>query len=253
MRRTLMSRLRWLVVVGAAALVLGIGVWLVLSDSAVYRFVVRLHEDQALFKDMLSRWGLLAPIVFIVIQALQVVMSPIPGEVTGLLGGFAFGLWPGFFYSIAGLTAGSILAFWIGRWLGARFVRRWMSQRLWNQVGFIVEAEGAILCFIIYLIPGFPKDVVCFLFGISPISFWIFAVASTLGRVPGTWALAAQGAKAATGHYVEVILIAALAAAVAMPLYYYRARVVSWFRGRPRQGGRAPETADGGPTERVQD
>jgi len=68
-------------------------------------------------------------------------------------------------------------------------------------MGFLVEAEGAILCFIIYLIyliPGLPKDIVCYLFGVSPMPFWVFAVVSTLGRMPGTWALS-QGAKAAAG------------------------------------------------------
>ncbi len=63
-----------------------------------------------------------------------------------------------------------------------------------GQDGVIVEAEGAILCFIIYLIPGLPKDMVCYLFGISPMPLWVFTLVSTLGRILGTWVLSAQGA-----------------------------------------------------------
>ena len=74
-----------------------------------------------------------------------------------------------------------------------------MAPQVWERMGFLVEAEGAILCFIIYLIPGLPKDIVCYLFGVSPMPFWVFAVVSTLGRMPGTWALSAQGSKAAAG------------------------------------------------------
>ncbi len=48
-------------------------------------------------------------------------------------------------------------------------------------MNFIIEAEGAILCFILYLIPGFPKDIISYLFGISPMPFWVFAVVSTVG------------------------------------------------------------------------
>ena len=89
---------------------------------------------------------------------------------------------------------GSVVAFWIGRWLGEHYVRNLVSKETWDKLGFIVEAEGAILCFIIYLIPGLPKDIICYLFGISPMPLWVFAVVSGLGRIPGTWVLSAQGA-----------------------------------------------------------
>ena len=99
-------------------------------------------------------------------------------------------------------------------------------------MGFIVEAEGAILCFIIYLIPGLPKDMACYLFGMSPLPLWVFTLVSTLGRIPGTWVLSAQGAQTAAGNYLHVILLTAIVVAVALPLYSYRNRIVSWFRGR---------------------
>ena len=174
----------------------------------------------------------MAPVIFVGLQALQVIIAPIPGEVTGILGGFLFGQWLGLIYSTIGLTVGSVAAFAVGRWLGAHYVRTLVSQETWEKMGFIVEAEGTILCFIIYLIPGLPKDMVCYLFGISPMPLWIFALVSTLGRIPGTWLLSAQGAHTAAGDYLQVILLTATAVALALPLYYYRNRIVSWFRGR---------------------
>jgi len=173
--------------------------------------------------------------VFIAIQALQVVLAPVPGEVTGFLGGYVFGEWLGFVYSSVGLSLGSMLAFGVGRWLGAPFVRRVVQPQIWKRLGFIVEAEGAILCFVVYLIPGFPKDIVCYLFGLSPMPFWLFAMLSSLGRMPGTWVLSTQGAKTASGQYVEIALVTAAVAAVAIPLYYYRDRILSRFRGRTQR------------------
>ena len=111
-------------------------------------------------------------------------------------------------------------------------MRNLVSEETWNKLGFIVEAEGTILCFIIYLIPGIPKDIVCYLFGISPMPFWVFAVASTLGRIPGTWVLSAEGSHTASGNYLEVILLTAVVVAVVIPLYYYRNRIVERFRRR---------------------
>ena len=195
--------------------------------------------DKLYLKQTLREWGILAPVFFIVLQALQVILSPIPGEATGFLGGYLFGESLGLLYSSIGLTLGSVGAFAIGRWLGAHYVKNLVSKETWDRLGFIVEAEGAILCFIVYLIPGLPKDIVCYLFGISPMPLWVFALVSGLGRIPGTWVLSAQGAHTATGNYIHAILITAVAVAVALPLYYYRHRIMIWFHGKARPRRRA--------------
>ncbi len=220
------ARYRWLIWACVAIVLVGVGVWLIHSGHPTARYVLRLYRNKVFMREMLNQWGVLAPLVFIVIQALQVVIAPIPGEVTGLLGGFVFGQWLGFVYSTVGLTSGSLLAFWVGRQIGAPLVRRLVNPETWARMGFIVEAEGAVLCFIIYLIPGLPKDIVCYLFGLSPMPFSIFAVVSTLGRMPGTWFLSAQGAKVAAGQYIQLALLSAIVAAVAIPLYYYRDRIM---------------------------
>ncbi len=183
-------------------------------------------------KDTLRQWGIVAPAMLITLQALQVVVAPIPGEFTGILGGFLFGEWLGLIYSTIGLTLGSVAAFGLGRWLGARYVRRRVSPQTWDKMSFIVEAEGSILCLIVYLIPGVPKDMACYLFGMSPMPFWVFTLISTLGRIPGTWVVSAQGAHAAAGNYLHVLLLTAIVVAVALPLYCYRQRVLGWSRSR---------------------
>ena len=247
----LTTRTKWALVLAVTLGVCAYLAWLVLTDAPAYRFTYRLFHDNQYMKDKLVEWGAAAPIIFILIQSLQVVIAPIPGEVTGILGGFVFGQWMGLVYSTIGLTVGSLLAFALGRWLGDAYVRNLVSEETWNKLGFIVEAEGTILCFIIYLIPGLPKDIVCYLFGLSPMPFWVFAVVSTLGRIPGTWVLSAQGAQTATGHYIEVALLTAAVAALAVPAYYYRHRIVAWFEGRSQndevQDGESAQDQGGEP------
>ncbi|HXJ82088.1 MAG TPA: TVP38/TMEM64 family protein [Candidatus Methylomirabilis sp.] len=228
----LIKKYRWAIGGVITVALVGYCVWLVYSDAPSYRFLVRLYVDKKFLKQTLRQWGILAPVLFMLLQALQVIISPIPGEATGFLGGYLFGEWLGLVYSTIGLTFGSVVSFWIGRWLGERYVRKLVSKEMWDKLGFIVEAEGVILCFIIYAIPGLPKDIICYLFGISPMPMWVFAVVSGLGRIPGTWVLSAQGAHVETGNYLQVILISAGCAAVALPLYYYRHRIVLWLRGR---------------------
>jgi uncharacterized membrane protein YdjX (TVP38/TMEM64 family) len=222
-----------ILVFGILLAVVSVSLWIQLADTATVRFLLRLYTDREFLRAELHAWGVWAPLVFMVIQALQVVIAPIPGEVTGFLGGFVFGQGRGFLYSTLGLTAGSLFAFAVGRWLGTAVVRRLVNPEAWHRLGFIVEAEGAILCFVLYLIPGFPKDLLCYLFGVSPMPFWVFAFTSTLGRMPGTWLLSAQGAQTAGGHYVALALLTALVVAAALPLYVYRHQLVDRV-SRPR-------------------
>jgi len=228
----LKTTMRWGIGSLLAAALIGCGVWLVVTDASAYQFLVRLYLDKRFLKHTLREWGVLAPVIFMGLQALQVIIAPIPGELTGILGGYLFGEWVGLFYSTIGLTVGSVAAFAVGRWFGAHYVQKFVSPDIWRKLGFIVEAEGAILCFIIFLVPGLPKDMTCYLFGLSPMPFWVFTLVSTLGRIPGTWILSAQGARTESGDYVQVILLTAIVVAVALPLYYYRNGLIDWFKGR---------------------
>ena len=229
-----------------AAAVLAWCAWLFFEESGAYQLLVRLSTDEAFLKQTVEDLGILAPLIFISFQALQVIISPIPGEPVGILGGYLFGPWGGFFYSMIGLALGSLACFAIGRWLGVHFVRKLVNARAWQRIGFIVESEGAIICAVIFAIPGLPKDITCYLFGVSTIPFWVFAVVSTIARAPHTWVLSKQGAQAASGDYLELVLLTAAVLLVVLPAYYYRSRLMDWLRSRGVRGpgGRVESGSD---------
>lgn len=224
------EQLRWTLAVGIPAALLMVVVWLVVTDAPIVRLVIRLYRDNAFLREAVASWGWAAPIVFIVIQTLQVILSPIPGEITGPVGGAIFGTLWGVVYSTIGLSIGTMVCFLLGRMYGEPIVRPFLSEHHWTRMNFILETEGAILCFIIYLMPGFPKDIVSYLFGISPIPFWVFAIVSTLGRVPGTWVSSYVGAHVAEQEFVYPLVLLALVVAITIPIYYYRHRIFGYFR-----------------------
>ena len=226
-RRSLQTR--WAILSAVLFALLVLVVWLVVTDAPLIRFVVRLYRDKHFLRDTVASWGWMAPLVFIAIQALQVIISPIPGEVTGPVGGALFGTWWGLVYSSIGLTAGTLFCFAVGRKWGEPLVRPWLSEHHWNRMSFILEAEGVILCFILYLIPGFPKDIISYLFGLSPMPFWVFAAVSTFGRIPGTWISSYFGANVAEQQYMYAAVFIALIAAICLPVYYYRDHLVKKF------------------------
>jgi len=214
------------------AILLAVVLWLVLSDAPAIRFLVRLYRDKYFLRDTVAAWGWMAPLVFMAIQALQVIISPIPGEITGPVGGALFGTLWGLTYSTIGLTIGTLVCFWMGRTWGEPLVRPFLSEHHWNRMNFILEAEGAIICFVLYLIPGFPKDIISYLFGMSPMPFWVFFVVSTLGRIPGTWISSYFGAHVAEQQYVYAIAFIAIIAAIGLPLWYYRERLLARIHRR---------------------
>jgi uncharacterized membrane protein YdjX (TVP38/TMEM64 family) len=237
---------RWASVSIALAIALVAIVWVVATDQPAVRFVVRLYQDKYFLRDTVASWGWAAPLVFMAIQALQVIISPIPGEITGPVGGALFGTLWGVIYSTIGLTFGTLFCFWVGRRWGEPLIRPWLSEHHWEKMKFILEAEGAILCFILYLIPGFPKDIISYLFGISPMPFWIFAVVSTVGRLPGTWISSYFGAHVGEQQYIYAAAFIALVTGLCLPLYYYRERIVARFQNKPKRpaGRREPSTGE---------
>ncbi len=140
---------RWAVASITLAVCLVVVVWLVVTDAPLVRYLVRLYQDKHFLKDTVRSWGVWAPLVFIAIQALQVIISPIPGEITGPVGGMLFGTLLGVIYSTIGLTAGTLICFALGRWWGEPLIRPWLSEHHWEKMNFIIEAEGAIICFIL--------------------------------------------------------------------------------------------------------
>jgi uncharacterized membrane protein YdjX (TVP38/TMEM64 family) len=207
--------------------------------------------DRECLHAFLKSLGPLAPLFFIAIQALQVVFAPIPGEATGFVGGALFGIPLGFLYSTVGLTLGSVLAFLLGRWLEIRVVARWVGQETMDRFEFLMEHQGALVAFFLFVVPGFPKDYLCFILGLSHMSLRLFFIISTLGRLPGTLMLTVWGDQAISGHWLGLGLSAGLCLAVGGALYYFRETLYEWVKrfdhGRvtPHVHGRRREKSPG--------
>ena len=199
-----------------------------------------LCANKVWIKAQLKAAGPLAPLVFILIQALQVVFAPIPGEATGFIGGYLFGAPLGLFYSTLGLTLGSVLAFLIARWLEEHYVKRWIPADILHKFDFLMERQGALISFILFILPGFPKDYLCFVLGLSRMPLKLFLLIVTVGRLPGTLLLTLQGAKVYKGDYYSTLIILGLCLVLVVVLGYYREAVYRWIRRFDHLEDRAP-------------
>lgn len=161
-------------------------------------------------------------VVFIVLQILQVALAPIPGEFTGIIGGYLFGPLLGTIYSTIGLTIGSWLAFVIARIFGLPLVEKVVKPETIQKYDYVLEHQGAMISFILFLIPGFPKDCLCYILGLSHMKTWKFLAISTIGRLMGTVMLSVGGGLARNDHYKTVLVISVVCVIFVVLSYIYR-------------------------------
>lgn len=184
--------------------------------------------------DKLSKFlqslGPYSPAVFVLLQVLQVVAAPFPGELTGVAGGYVYGETFGFILSTIGLTLGSWIAFELASILGRPFVERFVKREVLEKFNFLTTHSGATICFVFFLVPGFPKDYLCYLLGLSRMKLSTFLLVSIIGRLPGTYLLTVQGATLRNEEYHVAAIIAALSLALLLTAYFYRSQIFSWLR-----------------------
>lgn len=190
-----------------------------------------LLSDREKIRDFVASFGPLAPLAFIGLQIMQVVISPIPGEATGFIGGYLFGAVKGFIYSTVGLTLGSWLAFSISRLFTPYVTRRLGKTKIYDKFNFIVEHQGVIIAFIFFLLPGFPKDYLCYLLGLSLMPTSVFLVIAAVGRIPGTLMLALQGSKVFDQAYAVFFILLGIALAAVIFSYMAREKIYRLVQG----------------------
>jgi uncharacterized membrane protein YdjX (TVP38/TMEM64 family) len=221
------STIIWLAAAAAVIIVLGSlaatpGVW------AKIRGWAGLIADREWVRAAVESCGWAAPLAFIGIQITQVIAAPVPGEATGFIGGYLFGTLQGFLYSSIGLAIGSLVNFGIGRFLGERFVRRLIPEEKFKRIDRLINRQGVIAVFLMFIIPGFPKDYLSLALGLSTLPLKVFAILACIGRMPGTLVLSLQGASLYNQNYFLLAVVAAACLVLALLAYRFREPLYRW-------------------------
>jgi uncharacterized membrane protein YdjX (TVP38/TMEM64 family) len=166
-------------------------------------------------RDSIMSYGKYSILAFIFLQIIQVVVFFIPGEIVQIAGGCIYGTASGSLISITGITIGSMLCFFISHKFGKAFVKKVISGNGLKKIEEILRYKKIkYIVFILYLIPGIPKDAASYICGISEIRFKDFFIYSTLGRMPGIIGSAYFGARIIEGDRLGLTVTAAAAAVI---------------------------------------
>ncbi|MFP4302161.1 MAG: TVP38/TMEM64 family protein [Spirochaetaceae bacterium] len=183
-------------------------------------------------RERLQEWiegaGIWAPGLFVAVQVVQVVIFVIPGEVAQAAAGYLFGVWFGMLYSLLGIAIGSGFNYIVGSRLGEPFLRRVLGPG--RQEEFLSVARsprGRLGFFLFFLIPGIPKDVLCYVAGTARMGVFTFLLISMAGRLPGIVGSAVIGDAAAEERWRLALGILVLAAVLFVVGLLYRQRLES--------------------------
>ncbi len=205
-----------------AAVVVPVIIW----HDALWRLFTSLQR----LRDWVAGWGAWAPAIFIALQALQVIVFAIPGEVAQIAGGYLFGAWQGSLLSVVGIFVGSTTSFFLARALGRPFVAAIAPAEQVERIEKLLGSPSArVVFFLLFLIPGIPKDILCYVAGLTPMGFPFFAGASMLGRLPGIVGSAIIGSAAASSQWLLAVIIGAAAAALFGAGLILRPRIQRWL------------------------
>jgi uncharacterized membrane protein YdjX (TVP38/TMEM64 family) len=172
-----------------------------------------LFKDREAIRSWIGGRGALGPLAYIGLQVLQVVVFVIPGEIVQVAGGYAFGFGLGSLYAIVGIALGSLVNFYAGRLLGRPFVESLFAREKIEEIERVTgSGRGVAGFFLLFLIPGIPKDVLCYVAGFSSLGFPAFLAVSMGGRLPGVLGSAYMGSAAYSGSWrgAIVVLVAAV-------------------------------------------
>jgi uncharacterized membrane protein YdjX (TVP38/TMEM64 family) len=176
------------------------------EDGGVQGIITRIHS--------LGHWGVFA---LLAMQVLQIVIAFIPGELVQVAAGLLYGPWWGTLIILVGCVLSSALIFVLVRKLGAPFVRDMVGEEHLESFRRF-EATGKLdwIVFILFLIPGLPKDTFAYLVPLTDMSMGRFLLLSTVGRIPGVFVSTFAAHDIANGNYLRAGIIFGIGALIAL-------------------------------------
>lgn len=222
------------------------------------RQIFPLFSSAQRLRSWIGSAGVLAPLLFMAVQALQVVLFFIPGEIPQVAGGYLFGVWKGSLLSLAGISVGATFNFVMARLLGVPFVNALFSRDRVDRIRRLADSPRARLSFfLVFLIPGIPKDILCYAAGLSSLGLPSFLIFSTLGRAPGIIGSALMGEAAAGKRWLLAGALLGLAVVLFVIGFVLRARIQAALerlalrrrRALKARSKKGPPRAERGPSE----
>lgn len=171
--------------------------------------------DPALVREKIGEHYFLGAIAMVLISAVQVIVALIPGEFVEIAAGYAFGSWIGSLLCLGGIVLGSCTTILLVRRFGRRFVYAFYPKEKIDKLPIINDPpKRNILTFILFVIPGTPKDLFTYAIGLTDMSIPLYIALTTVARFPSVILSTLSGDAVGTKDYSMAIVFIIVTAAV---------------------------------------
>ncbi len=172
------------------------------------RELLTMVKEPQVFKAWLDSYGAWGEVIFVILRITQVAFKYLPSEPFEVASGYAFGIWGGLLWCTVGTQIGSVIVLLLTRKFGMRFVSRFIDPERLNGFSFLKQkTRRRTLLFIIYLIPGAPKDILTYFVGLTDIRLSEYLIISTVARIPSIITSTICGAYFGQKNYLAAILV----------------------------------------------
>lgn len=184
--------------------------------------------DRENFKLWMDDHGAFGCVVYVIMVILQIIVALVPGGPIEVAGGYAFGAFLGTILFLLGAFIGSLTVFILVRKYGKPVVELFFKDKDIGKLSFLKDdAKRNILFLVLFIIPGSPKDLLCYVAGLTDMPIWFFIVITTLGRLPAVLGSAISGeALGNENTFVAIISLAIIftISAIGIVAYYFVTR-----------------------------
>lgn len=191
----------------------GTGIFLFLLLSALIFFfagkpLIRFAQEPERFRAWVDEQGVLAPIAFLGMLILQIVVAAIPGEPLEIAAGYAFGALEGTLLCLFGAFLGRVAVFLLVRRFGTRAVDVFFPLEKLNTLSFLQNKKRLTLwVFFLFFLPGTPKDLLCYVVGLTdlPLKSWLLICA--IAPFPSIVTSTIGGDALGMGNYMFALVV----------------------------------------------
>lgn len=160
------------------------------------------------FRHWVEKSGFLGKVIFVLMVTFQVVVAIIPGEPLEIGAGYAFGAIEGTILTIVGITLGSIIIFSLVRTIGIRLVEVFFPIEKIRNLKFLQDTKKfKVITFLIFFLPGTPKDLLSYFMGLTDISFKNWLLIASFARIPSVITSTIGGGALGEQKYKTAIIV----------------------------------------------
>lgn len=195
------------------------------------------------FKNILESYKAFGIIIFTLVQAVQVLVVIVPP--VQIVGGMLFGGILGSIFSLIGLWAGSALVFWLVKTTGAPLVHAIISKKNIKKFSFFENTDKiCLITFVLYLIPGTPKDALTYIVPLTNLDMKRFLLMVMPARIPAIVISAFFGSCIQKGQYTATIIIAVVMVLFGIFGFLYRDKIVEKMKKLVKHSGKHSENSE---------